>query len=584
MSNEQARRFHDVAIASSASAFLKSASQAAHVKDSELRKEEATSQPPLSKYFALNFNFKPDSTHDCKKGALFQPGPSHSHSADWQLEFEANENGSDPNTSSTPADADAAPRKKPAHVFTGPQTTAKAYDVVLIWDKAAGVYRLDRIASAFSLKYERSKTVLSSQSQEVWVKDATKPEKRSVPRPTGPALAAANSLKRDYGALSQGAGEGSRTPSSSVTTRHEGLKLRSKASTLAPPLRRSSRRSLAVEVEEFDDGAEALRQSQVDGAGRSAEASSSAEVEAPSKNDSRKAKDSAQTEEPPTASQHKGELRRSRRRSGQTQNEQIPNPPESRPLTGPSEATPVEDSALPQSPEADADDLALELERELEREIDLGVSGDDDQAPPIQKGADFAVKQTPPRSLSPVSRIQQSDRQNKINTPKAHTPETEDISQFGSSSLSKEVKRSCSPMTDRSTPVDAGTSVASIGLGLQQTGVGITPRASPHLDITNPQAAFPPADRNRSGSPRPSEGVDDVAHDDEDDDDLQDFAAELDMSLAEMTDPITVAAPSDVPKRRSSRAFAAAQSQRNARKAYGLGGPRQEEEELEDSD
>ena len=116
---------------------------------------------------------------------------------------------------------------------------------------------------------------------------------------------------------------------------------------------------------------------------------------------------------------------------------------------------------------------------------------------------------------------------------------------------------------------------ASIGLGLQQTGVGITPTASPHLDVASPRST--------------SQATEDAPREDEeDDDDLDGFAAELDMSLAEIPDasPVIASAPV-VEKRKSSRPYTAAQNSgdsRQVRKAYGLGGPRQEEEELEDSD
>lgn len=600
MSRDRNRRFHEVTVEPSASALLEAVSQAgkgsAHSDIHDiLRHEEASPGRPLPSYFSVNFNFKPDSTHDCKKGALFQPGPSRNSNADWQLELESNEHDHDADST-----AEDAGKKKPAHVFTGPQTAAKAYDLVLVWDQTARVYRIDRIASTLSLKYERSKTTLSTQSHEVWTNDAAKAKKRSTQAGSvarsadrqGESRSSATSLTRDTGL--QGT---DRTPFAASNSWSGELKLRSKASTVMAPVRRSSRRSIAVEMEEFDDRPEAPAEPpSVASVSQSKRSSLPHEDEPPGKAEAKKAKLPAPSEKQTSPIESAGSLRRSRRRSSQAQAEEPssppPQPPPQRTLTGTFEPTGEEKDETGENLEADDDDLALELEKELEREIEIemeDVSESNEPTPAMESGSE--TKRLTKRSLSPVSRLKFSDRQVKIDTPKAHTPDPDDVSVLRMSSLSKCVKRSISPSADRSTPVHddrrtAPQSSASIGLGLQQTGVGITPTASPHLDVASPVEAS-----------QPSDAFEETAREDGDedeDDDLDDFAAELDMSLAEVPDAPPVAAPAVVEKRRSSRAYTATQNAshgrpsssapRQVRKAYGLGGPRQEEEELEDSD
>lgn len=615
MSRDRSRRFHEVAIEPSASALLEAVSHVGSHGDihDTLRHEEViTNRQPLPSYFTLNFNFKPDSTHDCKRGALFQPGPSRNTNADWQLELESNEEA----VSSTAADEIG--KKKPAHIFTGPQTAAKAYDLVLVWDEAAKVYRLDRVASTFSFKYERSKTVLSNQSQEAWTKEAAKPKKRpnqdvplarsdisasgSVRR--GKAQSSAALLKRDQ--TSQGA-ERSSIPSSS--SKAGDSKLRGKTSTVMAPLRRSSRRSIAVEMEEFDDGPETLAVPSTSSSTNHAKKSSMPQEEdPPARQESKKAKIAALPENPASPSEPAGGLRRSRRRSSQAQVEQASSPTHRHNSSETSEPAIAEKVEEPQTLEGDDDDLALELERELEREIEIemeDVSEDEEPAAPVPASSSSVAKQSMDRSLSPVSRLKHADRQMKVNTPEAHTPDLDDIAIPRSSSLSKSFQRSPSPSTDRSTPVEDSRAplsqfTASIGLGLQQTGVGITPTASPHLEIASPTPASlkSPRDLVSPVEPfKPSDKFEETVHDggdDDEDDDLDDFAAELDLSLAEVPEAPPAPPPATVEKRRSSRAYTAAQSgtdaradsyaPRHIRKAYGLGGPRQEEEELEDSD
>lgn len=604
MSRDRGRRFHNVVVEPSASALLEAVSQAGkgsgHSELHEsLRHDDALNRQPSSSYFALNFNFKPDSTHDCKKGTLFQPGLSRNPNADWQLELEGNETEHEAGPSTG---FDDTSRKKPAHVFTGPQTSAKAYDLVLVWDSTAKVYRLDRIASTFSLKYERSKTVLSSQSQEAWSNDALKPKKRPTHDISSTRLpASAHSLDRKA------------DPPSSATTplrdhsiqvadrsRPGELKLRSKTSTVMAPVRRSSRRSMAVEMEEFDDGPQpASEPSASTSTGRSKRGSISQEAEPSGKTETKKAKASAAPEKPASPVETASTLRRSRRRSSQAQIEEASSPPHGRRSSGASEPAIAEKVEEPESLEAEDVDLALELERELEREIEIemeDVNETEEPAPSFKTKPAVFTQPRPDRSLSPASRLKHSDRQMKINTPKAHTPDIEEGSAIRPSSLSKSFGRSVSPTADDVASMDevestAPQTTASIGLGLQQTGVGITPTASPHLDVSSPA----PGDTLSTDRKR-EENVneEDVREDDDEDDDLQDFAAELDMSLAEPSDAPPVAAPAVAEKRRSSRSHAITQNRldtsardlepRQVRKTYGLGGPRQEEEELEDSD
>lgn len=580
MSRDRSRTFYPVAVEPSASALLAAASHA--------RVDEASSRSTLPSYVALNFNFKPDSTHDCKKGALYQSGMSRNANADWQLEMESTEAEEEAGSTSAP---DAA-KKKPAHVFTGPQNQAKTYDVVLVWDDKARIYRLDRIASTFSLKYERSKTVLSDQSQDVWRSNAVKASKRSVADGDMPRTAAAD---RHSASASAASGRSAETSSSVASSTKLGeLKLRGKGTSVATPVRRSSRISVTAEMEEFDDQfgspAEALNAS----TSRSKKSSVSRDHESLNKEEGKRVKLADTTKERASSDELASGLRRSRRRSSQAQTEDgLVSPPLNE--SGPSVASKVAEAA---TAEADDDDLALELERELQRELDVEMpdtSGSEDMPLPGAVQASRSAKSTSNRSLSPVSRLKRGERQMKISTPKAHTPDPDGAAVYLSSALSKRSKRSTSSSsTGRSTPVDTGNaSSASIGLGLHQTGVGITPNASPLLDRASPAesasallASAIPSHQADDGEPAAEE-----AEDEDDDDDLQDFAAELDMSLAEVPDAPGAEAglPAAVEKRRSSRAHTAAQSVadegiRQVRKAYGLGGPRQEEEELEDSD
>lgn len=285
-------------------------------------------------------------------------------------------------------------------------------------------------------------------------------------------------------------------------------------------------------------------------------------------------------------------LRRSRRRSSQTQAEDTFNSPRGQsPSADTGALAAAEGGEEPDAMEGEDDDLARALERELEREIEIemhDISENDEQVPPAQM-------QAPPRTdraLSPVSRLKHSERQNRISTPNAHTPDSDDVATVRPSLSLRRLKRPASPQMHEPAP----NPTASIGLGLQQTGVGITPNASPHLETASPRPAFSPKEDSIADSSKMSDGFKEAArNEDDEDDDLQDFAAELDLSLAEAPDASPVAAiPAVAEQRRSSRASTAAQSAaesregrtgaRQVRKAYGLGGPRQEEEELEDSD
>ncbi|KAJ9478073.1 EAF domain-containing protein [Pseudozyma hubeiensis] len=575
MSNNKGRRFYDVAIEPSTASLLSAASQGT---------SQASTRSSLPNYVALNFNFKPDSAHDFRKGALFQSGSSSNVNTDWQLELESTETEAGPST-----DSNAAARQKQAHVFTGPQTAAKAYDLVLIWDDKMKGYRLDRIASTFTLKYERSKTLLSNKSQDVWDTAARKPSRRASANST--VLQSISDEKQE--GIRRTSNQVAQPPSAIAASKRAGeLKLRGKTSSVAAPVRRSSRISVAVEMEEFDDRSGSPAETSIGPASRSKRSSVSQENELRSKEDSKRVKlpdttkERSSNDEPPVG------LRRSRRRSSQAQAEEDPL---SSPHTDPvSRSEPTSAAKIETAPHIDAedDDLALELERELLRELDVEMrdrSEVEERPPPSAVSANLPAKSFSNRSLSPVSRLKRGERQMKVSTPKAHTPDLDDASLHHSSAFSRSHMQIDSPYTDRSSPGDADrvTAAASIGLGLHQTGVGITPTASPRLEVANPAesvstpAAASSAKDDGDGNPEGEE--------DENDDDLQDFAAELDLSLAEGPDVLSPVVGGAVDKRRSSRAITALQSisdagARSARKAYGLGGPRQEEEELEDSD
>ena len=484
-------------------------------------------------------------------------------------------------------------------MFKGPQTAVKAYDLVLVWDKTANVYRLDRIASAFSLKYERSKTTLSAQSQDVWERSTVPAKKRNVAddisTPRSAAAGARGNVKRLDSSVGHDLGShsaGSSTAPPSIKSSGE-LKLRSRTSTVQAPVRRSSRRSLAVEMEEFEDRRESPSESSsATPANRPKRSSLSKESEIRSKGDNKRVKLPDSGIERGSTDEPAGGLRRSRRRSSQAQAEEEASQSTVR------EPDPAPEADAVEGMEGDDDDLALELERELERELEVDmqdVVAPEEQAPSGAAPSHNIATSTSNRSLSPISRLKLGERQMKISTPKAHSPDLDDTSAYPSPTKTNSLKRSISPLTDRSDAGNGGTksTSASIGLGLHQTGVGITPTASPQFGIASPiESSRSPLALEQNAAP--DVDSDDVDSDDaedgeEEDDDLQDFAAELDMSLAEVPDPVPASAPAVVEKRRSSRAHTASQSvpgarSRQVRKAYGLGGPRQEEEELEDSD
>lgn len=610
MSRTTNRTFYEVAVEPSASALLQAVSQATSSADTSrndvhdnVRHEGATDRQPLPNYVAFNFNFKPDSTHDCRKGALFQPSLNRAQTTDWQLELESNEAENDAGSSTTVSVSDAA-RKKPAHVFTGPQTAAKAYDLVLVWDAAARMYRLDQLAATFSLKYERSKTTLSDQSQQVWASSSARPAKRatnegSVSR-TAATSTTTNSTQnsrhsviapnRGSSRLSEVDDGSSEARTASSSGKLGGLKLRSRASASTLPVRRSSRRSLAVEMEEFEDQPDTSAEPPVsDTISRSRRSSTlqTSQQRIPTESSKKANADEVSDTDPAVA------LRRRRRRSSQTQAEDTSNSPRGQSPSADTGAlaAAAEGGEEPDAMEGEDDDLARALERELEREIEIemhDISENDEQVPPAQM-------QAPPktdRALSPVSRLKHSERQNRISTPNAHTPDSDDVATVRPSLSLRHLKRPASPQMHEPAP----NPTASIGLGLQQTGVGITPTASPHLETASPRPAFSPKEDSIADSSKMSDGFKEVArNEDDEDDDLQDFAAELDLSLAEAPDASPAAAlPAVAEQRKSSRASTAAQSAaeyrggrtgaRQVRKAYGLGGPRQEEEELEDSD
>ncbi|TKY87235.1 hypothetical protein EX895_003912 [Sporisorium graminicola] len=587
------RRLYPVAVEPSASDLFAAVSQAGNNKSANHHAHDETrSREALPRYVALNFNFKPDSTHDCKQGALFQPDSNRNVNADWQLELESTETESEPGPS-TVSDGNSASRK-PAHVFTGPQTVVKSYDLVLVWDREAKVYRLDRIASAFSLKYERSKTVLSAQSHDVWKNGTAKAKKRALVEDRKPRQATAETRgtsKRYDTSVDQGRGSRSAEVSASTPTKPLGeLKLKSKASTVMAPVRRSSRRSLAVEMEEFADRSESpVGSPSAPSAARSTKRSSvSKDSDLRGKEESKKVKVQESNKERGSSDETASALRRSRRRSSQAQVD------ESEPSSQRSHAAAV--ASKGDGAEGDDDDLALQLERELERELEVemhDLNESKDASPSSTAPAPASTKATSGRSLSPVSRLKRGDGAGKISTPKAHTPDLDEASAYPSSYVSKSFKRSTSPNLNRVAGAGQVPSSAFIGLGLQQTGVGITPKASPRLDIASPieSSKSPLAlERSGDGNEEEEEEEEEEKDEDEEDDDLQDFAAELDMSLAEGLESVpAAAAPALGEKRRSSRSQIASQSgadsrPRQVRKAYGLGGPRQEEEELEDSD
>ncbi|GAC96121.1 hypothetical protein PHSY_003701 [Pseudozyma hubeiensis SY62] len=571
MSNNKGRRFYDVAIEPSTAALLSAVSQTGT--------SQANIRSSLPNYVALNFNFKPDSAHDCRKGALFQPGSSSNVNADWQLELESTDTEAGPST-----DSKAAARHQHAHVFTGPQTSAKAYDLVLIWDDKMRGYRLERIASTFSLKYERSKTILSKKSQDVWESDAAKPSKRASANSV--MLRSTSDDKQDE--TRRTSNHPAQLPSAIAGGKRAGeLKLRGKTSNVAAPVRRSSRISVAVEMEEFDDRSVSPVESPAGSASRSKRSSVSQENELRSKDENKRVKLPEAIQQRSSNDEPAVGLRRSRRRSSQAQTEDGPlSSPHSDPVSR-SEPTLAAEVETARHTDAEDDDLALELERELQRELDVEMrdkSEVEERPRPRTISANLPAKSTSNRSLSPVSRLKRGERQMKVSTPKAHTPDLDDASLHHSSAFSRSHRQIDSPLTDRSSPGDADhiPAAASIGLGLHQTGIGITPTASPRLDVASPDESAASLANNDGDLNQEGEGA-------EDDDDLQDFAAELDLSLAEGPDALSQVVGGAVEKRRSSRTYAASQSMseagaRSARKAYGLGGPRQEEEELEDSD
>ncbi|SNX83037.1 uncharacterized protein MEPE_01743 [Melanopsichium pennsylvanicum] len=624
MSRKKDRRFCNVDVNPSASALFQSVSEVG--KSPEVN----DSSRPLPSYFALNFNFKPESTHSSSRGALFQPSTSRSAGAEWQLELESNEPQDPHIQSSSDGHNEAAKKQKGAHVFTGPQTTAKSYDLVLIWDEVQKVYKLERLASTFSFKYERGKTMLSGASQDVWASDAIKSRKRSiddafVARSIASGSGSQNRRREARTSVSTKyeSEEASRTSTNlTVSTSNPGsggLKLRSKPTTtvrtIHPPVRRSSRRSIAVDMEEFDDAPPVISDpppsantaassrtkcgdTTKDLNARAAEPESKETKALSHRTSLQSAQEAAPSLEPAGGAP----LRRSRRRSSQAHTEGVTTNPLQRKCTpsATSEAGAAKGKVskrTTEEEEAEEDNLALELERELEREFEMEMEDASDRDEPGASASPAVLEQTTTadRALSPVSCLKRGEMGAKINSPKAHTPDP--LVDFSATSSND----SLSPLAEHTIPAVATVKTASIGLGLHQTGVGITPTTSPALGIA-------PSPISNAPSPTSSGRTSDLAFastqpqsavagedegEDEDEDDLEDFAAELelglDMSITEVADaepssPAPVATFAD--KRRSSRAQTVAQSERQqqGRKTYGLGGPRQEEEELEDSD
>ncbi|EPQ29572.1 uncharacterized protein PFL1_02791 [Pseudozyma flocculosa PF-1] len=667
--------------------------------------------PHLPSLFSLRYNFKPESVADSTRGILHHP--SRNPASDWQLELDAasSTSASAPATAPSSQSQDSATsNSRAAHVFTGSQHAAKGLDCVLVWDAERKTYVLDRIASTFNLKLERSRTSLSDPAFDAL--SGTGPSRKQKRRRTdmqqAEGIASAFSRAHDRKAESAVQRASSRlssvtrsavTPSSSsrdaspMSSASRGRTSLGQSTRLTAALPRrsgngstASRMPVGIEVEE--------PVSKVKSRGldrHSAEARQAAEADESRRGrriqpDAAEPAETSQTEPQARSGllrQDSTDARHPATREGQQHNGRLPSPTPAIEDVG----LAVDETVPGKEEEAadldDEDDLAHALELELgnlsedePQRSPTSTSSPQPQPPSatsrkeiLDTSIDKAANRFTPEAIAasttaspnvarfrlkrnPVSRgvsedsLQAGGSTPLPVTPALHTPSGDLTASPAFSSRSRGGHSVA--------PLDGATFARSdidspMGLGLQTLGHAATPAGSPRIaevrDAAAARASTPPpttaqtleepiavdwkpkhADDARGASASYGAGhedsVDDEDEDDEDeeegaeeeddddDDGLDDFAAELDLTLADndagappsdeavpveeapaATDTATSArrasrvAPTGT-TRQPLRLAAPASSDRSGgrRKVYGLGGPREEEDDLEDSD
>ena len=673
---------HHVNLAPGLADFLRNAYHAQHGNDDARSahaspskhggsQSEGRSQSPLPALFSLKYNFKPESVADSTRGVLHNP--SSSSTAGWQLELDAGatlSNSSLDTPTSSPTKATGL-SKKPAHTFSGSQSSARNLDCVLVWDPRSRSYTLDRLAATLTLKFERSKTNLSDAADQVLSGQSHIANRKRTTSPPAPSSSSNSSMQRT---TSRGSLDMDRGPRSlSAQARPAADRLNSQRSL----------HSTRAQVEEFDDLEVESRfianETECRGKQGDVAVKASASMSKPKEDSTLK----HQTQE--TAKL----LKRASSIDSAEERRKRPKAPES--------PTTSEHEKSKQSEHADmyeGDELAMALEMELEMQLDR-ESEDESAAEHLrkvredlhsgQRDAHMTVAKSPTTSpglsndelaRTTSTKVHVDDLSRKM-APDRSTPVRGDVNTESPAAPSEwarlhplrrgELQRQASEDSHRtldtiptpgvgSSPLLAGVAEvesvveddkisppspqAFIGLGLRQTGSGITPISSPATGMSrgpsreggsvadgksreigtapSPNAVVwkpKPIPRNlgteqtfedeEDDSEDADEDEDDDdddgdedEEDDDDDDGLEDFAAELDMSLAEPATPVEPAKPSiiaqvdtsrrgSIQSRRTSlpqQAKSSSASQSRARKVYGLGGRREEEDDLEDSD
>ncbi|KAN0059697.1 hypothetical protein ACQY0O_008269 [Thecaphora frezii] len=246
-------------------------------------KQRTQTQPPqLPSLFSFKYNFKPESVADSDRAILHNP--SQHPSSPWQLEVAASSSSAAaPSRASSQSEPSAHPANehasssRAAHVFTGPQHSAKSLDCLLVWDPARKVYVLDRLASTMTLKFERSKTSLSDAAFDILSGNAPRSKRKRRPAEqeeldrgyastntydcsssSASASATQHSASRLSSATRVGSSARPSSDSSSTTIKPRRGVVSSSASSLAGAVGGSGRRvPIAAEVEEFPSSAPA---------------------------------------------------------------------------------------------------------------------------------------------------------------------------------------------------------------------------------------------------------------------------------------------------------------------------------------
>lgn len=486
------RRLHDIVVEPSAAGLFHTHAQTSGA---------GTISGKLPSLFTFSYNFMPDSAADSTRGALYVPNRSQSDAADFHLELNhiQHSNGGAPEV---PASERRGFAHKSAHLFSGPQLPSKPLDLVLVWDSHSKVYRLDRIASSFAFKAERSRTVPSSEATKVWSED-TETLKRKRTMPAGVEAASASTPQITNAVT----GNMSRVSSPSMRKRPQQSVYSTRKS-----LTSSNRRwaNLDVEPESFADTAFPSNETNTQSC----------------------------TEDPSSRAAHSGHLKSASSIDGDNATDE----------TG--------ETSLEQA-------LALQLESELERELEAAFTETDNDNINSKVGSDGADQ------TAPSSKLRLKQFMKTVDTPRAHSPEAHDV-QSAVRGLALDLSSSYSSLQNR----QEGAPTARLDSATVGVGLGVFSADGGHTSPASPRS------KNLIRTAHDGDDKDDeMSHED---DGLDDFAAELDMTLADEDQASDVHMDSEYTQPDVSRRVAHMSVKQ--RRAYGLGGPRVEEQDLEDSD